>query len=377
MEGAGVLAVNRPKRILVAPLDWGLGHATRCIPIIRELQGRGSDVVIAADGRPFELLKKEFPALEFVRFPGFSIVYPEGNRIAWKIVSQIPKIIFSIFREHRELKAIVTDLKIDAVISDNRFGLFSNQVPSIFVTHQIEIAMPKGLQWAARIVYLMNKMIIRRYTECWIPDYADKENLSGNLSHHYPLPKNGTFIGPLTRFKRNTTIEKEFDILVLLSGPEPQRTTLETIIMEQLKASRFKTLVVRGVPEKSQHIKLSEWTTVVSSLDSESLNNAMLASDVIISRPGYSTIMDLDKLGKRAILIPTPGQTEQEYLAAEFKRQGVFCIQYQAHLSLNKALEDAKRYPGLASKDTISSNFNLCIERLLVRIERKQMAAAR
>ena len=332
--------------------------------------------MIAADGRPFELLKKEFPALTFVRFPGFSVVYPDGNRIAWKIMSQIPNIVVAIFREHRELKILLHDVTIDAVISDNRFGLFSKQVPCIFVTHQIGIAMPKRLQWAARIVYYLNKMMIGKYAECWIPDYAEEDNLSGKLSHYYPLPKNASFIGPLTRLKRKKNIEKEFDILVLLSGPEPQRTALESIIMEQLKSINKKSLVVRGIPEKSQHIKLSEWITVVSSLDSSSLNDAMLASDIIISRPGYSTIMDLEVLGKRAIFIPTPGQTEQEYLAAELQKSGKFFVQRQDQFSLNDALEGGKQFPGFAMKETRASEFSSCIERLLARIDREQVAAA-
>ena len=204
---------ERRTRILVAPLDWGLGHATRCIPIIRELLEHNTEVIIAADGRPYELLKKEFPALTSVRLPGFVIVYPEGDRIAAKIVSQIPKIIIAIFREHRALSNIIRDLKIDAVISDNRFGLFSKKIPCIYITHQIGIMMPKRLQWASRLMYYLNKALIQKYTACWIPDYAEKENLSGRLSHFYPLPKNATFIGPLTRFKKDVTIPKRIRYL--------------------------------------------------------------------------------------------------------------------------------------------------------------------
>jgi uncharacterized protein (TIGR00661 family) len=361
-------------RILVAPLDWGLGHAARCIPIIRELLEHNTEVIIAADGRPYELLKREFPTVNILRLPGFTIVYPEGNRITAKIVSQIPKIIAAIFREHRALSNIIRNLKIDAVISDNRFGLFSKQIPCIYVTHQIGIMMPEQLQWASRIVYHLNKALIRNYTECWIPDYKENDNLSGWLSHFYPLPKNATFIGPLTRFKKNSNIPKKYDILVILSGPEPQRTALENIMMEQLKTVQRKSLVVRGIPEKSQHIKLSEWISVVSSLDSEALNRAMLASDIIISRPGYSTIMDLDVLGKRAIFIPTPGQTEQEYLAAELKKSGKFYMQQQEKFSLIDALEQAKLYPGFSPRVSHTSTVKVSIEKLLERFQGEQIA---
>ncbi len=374
MEREKVLVVSERTRILVAPLDWGLGHATRCIPIIRELLEHNTEVIIAADGRPYELLKKEFPALTSVRLPGFVIVYPEGDRIAAKIVSQIPKIIIAIVREHRVLSNMIRDLKIDAVISDNRFGLFSKKIPCIYITHQIGIMMPKRLQWASCLMYSLNKALIQKYTACWIPDYAEKENLSGRLSHFYPLPENATFIGPLTRFKKDVTIPKEYDILVLLSGPEPQRTALENIIMEQLKTVQSRALVVRGIPEKSQLIKLSEWVSVVSSLESEALNRAMLASDIIISRPGYSTLMDLDVLGKRAIFIPTPGQTEQEYLAAELKKSGKFYMERQEHFSLIGALEQAKKYSGFSPRESHTSTVKASIEKLLDRFQEAQIA---
>ena len=359
------------KRILVAPLDWGLGHATRCIPIIRELLLQDADVIIAADKRPYELLKKEFPSLTFVRFPGFTVTYPDGDQIASKIIGQIPKMISGSFREHAALKKMIRELKIDAAISDNRFGLFSKKIPCVYVTHQICIMMPEQLQWASRFIYFLNKIIIERYTACWIPDDAGEDNLSGRLSHFYPLPQNASYIGPLTRFKKDSNAVKEYDVLVVLSGPEPQRTTLENIIMDQLKTVRCKSLVVRGIPEKSQHIKISESISVVSFLDSEALNRAMLASDIIISRPGYSTIMDLAALGKKAVFIPTPGQTEQEYLAAELVKNGKFCIQRQESFSLSSALEQAKQYPGFSERESSHSSPKDSIQKLISQLRGK------
>ncbi len=371
MEREKVLTLNPRARILVAPLDWGLGHATRCIPIIRELLEDGVDVIIAADGRPYDLLRKEFPALTFIRLPGFSIEYPERNQIVSKIIGQIPKIMAGIVREHRALKGLTKDLSIDAVISDNRFGLFLRNIPCIYVTHQIGIMMPGQLQWASRFVYFLNKTIIQKYTACWIPDYAGENNLSGRLSHFYPLPKNASFIGPLTRFKRNSTVAKEYDILVILSGPEPQRTVLENIVMEQLKTVPYKSLVVRGIPEKNQHIKFSESITAVSSLESEALNRAMLASDIILSRPGYSTLMDLEMLGKRAIFIPTPGQTEQEYLAANLLQKGTVYSHQQENFILVEALEKAKQYPGFSERKSDISTLKVHLEELIARVQEK------
>ena len=361
--------MSERKKILVAPLNWGLGHATRCIPIIKGLTDQGAEVIIAADGRPYDLLKREFPTHTFVRFPGFLATYPPDDRIVSTIIRQIPKLVRSFFREHRELKKIIHSLKIDAVISDNRFGLFTKKIPCIYISHQISIMMPKGLQWASYIVYHLNKGLIERYSECWIPDYADENNLSGKLSHRYSPPKNARYIGPLTRFKQKSNVQKEYDILALLSGPEPQRTILENILLEELKKVRCKSLVVRGIPEKTQRIKLSESISVISSLDSEGLNNAILASDIVISRPGYSTLMDLDALGKNAILIPTPGQTEQVYLAARLKDTGTFCVSDQENFSLSNALDEAHRYRGYPPRESHTSSLGVSIERLLRQIK--------
>src|SRR5208283_5433192 len=159
----------------------------------------------------------------------------------------------------------------------------------------------------------------------------------------------------------------------MLSGPEPQRTVLENIMMEQLKLVRRKSLVVRGIPEKTQHMKLSEWISVVSSLDSEALNRTMLAAEIIVTRPGYSTIMDLDVLGKRAIFIPTPGQTEQEYLAAELKRSGKFYIQEQDNFSLVDALEQVKHYPGFSPRESSTSTVKVSVEKLLEQLQGEQI----
>lgn len=360
--------MTRKKKILVAPLDWGLGHATRCIPVIKELLAQEAAVVIAADGRPYDLLKREFPSLEFIRLPGFAIKYPNGDGIAWEMIRQIPKIVFVTYKEHRTLRKLIRDSQFDAIISDNRFGLFSRNVPCAYITHQVRIIMPRQFEWASQLLYRLNKFMIERYSECWIPDYRGEENLSGKLSHGDPIPRNASFIGPLTRFKILPDMKKEFDVLVVLSGPEPQRTALENIVMEQLKSVKLNTLVVRGIPEKSQRIKLPESISVVSSLDSNALNAAMLTSDLIISRPGYSTVMDIAVLGCKAVLIPTPGQTEQEYLARELERKKLFCVQRQENFDLHEALNQSKNYTGFTRKDFDNSLLRVTVRRFLMRI---------
>jgi len=333
-------------RILVAPLDWGLGHATRCIPIIRELLAQNVEVILAADKRPYELFAKEFPELEILRLPGYTILYPRERKMVRGIIAQSPRILWSAISEHRSLRELIRRKKIDAVISDNRFGLFSRRIPSIYLTHQISISMPTRLRWLAGLVRHMHRLAIERYTECWIPDFAGAENLSGSLSHGCPLPVNASFVGPLSRFRRGTGGTEEFEVIAVLSGPEPQRTIFEEKVVEQLKSFRAKSLIIRGMPELTQRMRISDSLTVISHLDSSSLCAAIRSSTVVIARPGYSTLMDLAVLGKPAILVPTPGQTEQEYLAEALEEQGRFVIQNQNSLSIETAFKEAVRRGG-------------------------------
>ncbi|MFZ4620382.1 MAG: glycosyltransferase [Bacteroidota bacterium] len=335
---------------MIAPLDWGLGHATRCIPIINELLAKGIDVVIAADNRPAELLKKEFPDLEHIRFPGYTIDYPVNANMAWTMFRQLPKLFRGIAQEHAMLESMVTEHHIDAVISDNRWGVYSISVPSIYIVHQLRILLSKYLRWGQWIVDAANGRLIKRFGEVWIPDFPAADRLSGELSHDSLLPKNSFFIGPLSRLKKITSFKKELDILVIISGPEPQRTIFEKLITDQLKQTTMRALVVRGTPERMLKMKLSETLTLVSALTADELSEAIAASHIIISRPGYSTVMDLSFLGANAIFVPTPQQTEQEYLAERLKQQKICYSEQQDVFSLNRAVAQFNSYSGFSQQ---------------------------
>jgi uncharacterized protein (TIGR00661 family) len=357
--------MKRSPVVMVAPLDWGLGHATRCIPIINELLRQDAQVIIAAYGRSQDLLKKEFPSLKFVRLPGFLAAYPSHGNMALKMVASLPKIFATTLDEHSSLKKAIADMNLDAIISDSRFGLFSKKIPCVYLTHQTRIMMPPSLSWAERMVSAAHRSIIRRYRECWIPDTEGKENLSGDLSHYYPVPRNATFIGPLSRFNGKIEQQPEYEIVVILSGPEPQRSIIENRITEQLKSSAIKTLLIRGLPEQNQRIQLSDTLTVISALTSEKLLNVIAASNIIISRPGYSSIMDLNALRKKAIFIPTPGQTEQEYLARLFETRKIAYYETQDQFTLNRALDKSKEYTGFSGADTNQSRLSEKVQHLL------------
>jgi uncharacterized protein (TIGR00661 family) len=305
-------------RILICPLDWGLGHATRCIPIIKKYIEEGCEVMIAADGRSLELLQKEFPHLKFIRFPGYNISYSESISMALQMLLSSAKILWKIYQEHQKLKKILEDHQIDLIISDNRYGLWNKNVRSIFMTHQIMIKSTGKLKFLEPVLYRINQWFIKHYDECWIPDYEGEDNLSGDLSHLYPVPKNAKFIGPLSRLAHHqipSQREDEIELLIILSGPEPQRTILENKIINQLRNIKIKTVIVRGIPGSNDKLDVPYYIAMYSHLATEKMREAISNAKIIICRSGYSSIMDLAVLNKKAIFIPTPGQTEQEYLA--------------------------------------------------------------
>ncbi len=361
--------MSRKKRVLIAPLDWGIGHATRDIPIIRELLEQGASVVVAADNRPYELLQKEFPQLEFVRLPGYAITYQKKGSFAFAVMMQVPKMFRSGFREHRWLKEHLESLQINAIISDNRFGLFNKKIPSVFITHQVGIIMPPVFRFAEGLTCYLNRKIINRYDECWIPDFEGENSLSGELAHKYSKPKNAFMLGPLTRFKPLADVPKQYDILVIMSGPEPQRTIMEEMMIQQLKNLPEKSLIVRGVPEESHTFqKVSDHLETISFMTADELNRAVMASSLIISRSGYSTVMDLAALGKKAIFIPTPGQTEQEHLAWEFNRRKIYYAAQQDDFNIQKAMAEVVGYSGLQLPDNWKALLKERVKALLQRI---------
>lgn len=329
---------SKPK-ILVVPLDWGLGHATRCIPIIHTLLSQGCTVLLAGEGKAKNLLQNEFPDLVFLSLQGYRARYARKKwMLPFIMAAQIPKILFSIKKENRWLQAIVEKYSIDAVISDNRFGLYHPAIPSVFITHQLSIKTGLGRladQWLQKLNY----RFIHRFSECWVPDAEGKNNLAGSLSHPEKSPSLPVkYTGPLSRFAQSAD-ENAKHILLLLSGPEPQRTILENLLLQQLKKHSVPVVLIRGLPGSNEKIKAPSHVVVYNHLAAGALQQKISEASFIISRCGYSTVMDLAALQKKSILIPTPGQTEQEYLATHLMKMNfALCIE-QKKFDLSNALE--------------------------------------
>ena len=344
--------LSKKKTVLLVPLDWGLGHATRCIPLIRELQSNGCEVIVGAENNIRSLLEHEFQQLRFLPLPGYRIAYSKKRYwLPLKILLQIPKILYHIFLEHQWLKKVEKIYEIDAVISDNRFGLFHNRLPCIYITHQLLIKTGNFI--SQKIAQLTHYYFIRRYSACWVPDFAGKENVAGELSHPNRLPANICYIGCLSRFDQPIPLVKCRFLLIIISGPEPQRSIFEAIVLNQLKKFRGTAMLIRGLPgisEKKEEASSSKNdfpknVVIKNHLNAIQMNEAILESEWVVSRSGYTTIMDLLKLKKLAILVPTPGQTEQEYLAMYLMEKRLFFSVKQENFLLESVLEQAQDFP--------------------------------
>lgn len=331
-------------KVLVAPLDWGLGHATRCIPIIKELTDQGCTVIVAAGGAQKAVLREEFPDLTFVEIPGFWVGYGKNRAFTlFKIIFTIPKILIGIKRENEWLRLFAGREGLDLVISDNRYGLHGAGVFSVFMTHQLAIRSSFGgaadglLQW-------LNYAYIRRFSVCWVPDAAlGSESLAGKLSHPLRMPDiTVRYIGWLSRLEPATAEAPAgegggFDLLILLSGPEPQRTILEEMLLAQVSREMGRIVLVRGLPKGGAAVKSSEGLIVFDYLSAGELGRVIRQSKLVLARSGYSTVMDLVRMGKKAIYVPTPGQPEQEYLGRYLEERGLGVCMRQRGFVLEEA----------------------------------------
>ncbi|MCA6367146.1 MAG: glycosyltransferase [Cytophagales bacterium] len=362
--------MNRPFTVIVSPLDWGLGHATRCIPIIRAFLQRDWNVLIATSGGALQLLKLEFPQLTFFEIASYQPEYAKNGRLLPKLLLQSFKFVSAIRKEHRQLNQILQEHPVDLIISDNRFGCYSQNVKSIFVTHQINFVFRLPFKWASRLFSFWNQRKIKRFNECWVPDFPDRP-FSGDLSATNDLSV--VFVGPLSRF-HNPTQPKEFtyDLLVLLSGPEPQRTILEVLITHQLTKLDLKVMFVLGNPHAGDSVVSKGQVSRVGHLKEAELKCIIEESRFVVCRSGYSSILDLAALQKRnLIMIPTPGQPEQEYLAELLLHKNWVYTVPQKDFDLAMAIDQSVGFLGLNCGEVEGDLLQAAIDRLQSLFNRK------
>ena len=308
------------KNILVAPLNWGLGHAARCIPLIKELINQGYTPLLASDGNALNLLKKEFPNLIALELPSYEIEYAKkAKNFKWKLLKNSPKTINAIIEEKKLVKKWCEEYDLAGIISDNRLGVYNKKVPSVIITHQLRVLSGKTTWISSKL----HQRFIKKFNECWVPDFEKKPNLTGKLGHLKDASFTVKYLGPLSRLNILKT-EKKYDLMIILSGPEPQRTLLEDLLIKKIRFLNKKILFVKGLVSDKQVVSENEHITFYNFMTSVEIEKAFNESEIILCRSGYTTIMDLVKLNKKAFLIPTPGQTEQEYLARRLKKNGHF-----------------------------------------------------
>ncbi|MCQ2311299.1 MAG: hypothetical protein MJZ64_06090 [Paludibacteraceae bacterium] len=318
-------------KILIAPLNWGLGHATRCVALVRRYMSEGHEVVLGGDGESLVWLKRYFPNLRYVELASLELTYSKGKSQVWAMLRALPKLIRFSLEDEARLEQLLRTEPFDLVVSDNRFGLYSQRTRCVYMTHQLWIRLPRFWHWLEPLAARLHAQVYNKYSEVWVPDYEQK-GLSGILGHPKKVSDKVKYIGPLSRFgiyqlcsaqttmasaNNNGISQHQYHVVALLSGLEPQRSIFEQQVLAQMAQQTGKHLLVQGKVKKPftklQHGNI----TVVPWLGDDELAAALLGAEQIICRSGYSTIMDLERLGVlgKAVFYPTPGQPEQAYLA--------------------------------------------------------------
>jgi len=346
-------------RVLVSPLNWGLGHATRDIPVIRELLKNGHEVTVAATGSALLALRREFPDVAWIDAPDYTAPYGTGNHLLPRIVWNLPGLYRELAAERRCISRILAKDRYDLILSDNRLGMYSESVPSLFITHQLHFHFPPVI-WPVEITaLLLNRLLHGKYARIIVPDNPPgPAALAGKLSR--PILRSSMehcfFTGILATAEKRDLAE-DLDYLFIISGPEPQRTLFEQIVLPRLPDLPGRKVVLLGSPGKGATTVPDPETTVIGYADTEEKIALLNRAKFIVCRSGYTTMMELAEVQKRnALLVPTPGQTEQEYLAAYYRERGWFFSQEQGRLDLVSDIKKAEGFAGFPAMPETAGN---------------------
>lgn len=335
-------------RVFYATLNMGLGHATRSLPLMREFRDQGWEVLLGSSGRSLAFLRRELPECPYVQTPDYAIEYSRGEGLLLKLALQAPRLARMIRAENRCCRRVVAEFKPDLIVSDHCYGMYHPQVPSYFISHQIYFALPPALERLEGLPAQLNFHYHRQYRRVIIPDLPGPRGglLSGKLSR-LPHDRNRYVYGGLLSSVCKYSGDESLDLLVTISGPEPQRTLLEEKILAGIDRVPGRKVVVLGKSESADLLLDRPDLKIYAHLPRETMSRLFNQARMVVSRPGYSTLMELAELGKPALLIPTPGQTEQTYLAEYMLENRWFYSVSQAQLELPRDLETARQYPGL------------------------------
>ncbi len=335
-------------KVLFGICSWGLGHATRDLPLIEVMLKAGHELTLVGRGRSLELLKKELKErCSYHNIPDYSSPYSKRDFFVAKFVSYFPIYINEIIKEHKRIKELTRDEKYKRIISDNRFGVYHSEVPSYFISHQLRFIAPGRIRPFEMATERFNYSFKKSFSKFLVPDYQEN-SLSGELSHNLKYFKESKveYLGVLSSIKKKS-LGEDIDYFISLSGCEPQRTILEKKILKQAPLLKGKIIIALGKPEDSRQ-KVVNHLHIFGYLGRKRQEEIMNRSKLVITRPGYTTLMELAMLEKKALFIPTPGQTEQTYLADYHKKKGNFYSINQERLNLVKDVKEAKTYRGVS-----------------------------
>lgn len=301
------------RNILLSPLDWGLGHAARCVPLIRDFLSKGKSVTVFASPLLNHYLRSRFPQIKYIDDSTEPISYGLKGFDFFELV-HVARLMKSRSKTERKLcEELCLQGQFDLVVSDNRYGFYSDNVKSVLVTHQLLPVPPRLLKIGMPLLQRFLNKTFLRFAEVWVPDLAKPPGLAGVLSHPKTVLSNVKYIGLLSRFsgkKCTSETRKAGSILVITSGPAEHRLQMADLFSAEL-SDRGHRILIAGIRFQTTHSDVSCY----ESPSDEELFCLMAESEIIVTHSGYSSVMDLFTIGRSAVLIPTYGQTEQEYLA--------------------------------------------------------------
>ncbi|MGH8215001.1 MAG: glycosyltransferase [Rhodanobacteraceae bacterium] len=348
------------RRILYGVYHWGLGHATRSLGLIQALLERGDEVTILMQpGAGMSLLQSELgDACEYFPFRDTPAPFSRYPVVFYlRMTAAMPWVLAGYRREHRVTEKLVAERHFDCVVSDSRFGVWSSEVPSYCIFHSIHQVVPFFSRFTERVTEWGQRDLLKGFTKILIPDVADNGGLSGWLGHDPDFDWGEgrlVHIGPLSSVPR-MDVEQDIDVFFSVSGIEPQRGLLEDLVLAALPRLSGKIVVTLGRPKNDGERREIAGATVHGYLNRERQAEMLNRAKLVMTRSGYTTLMELAGLGRRALFVATPGQSEQEYLARFHRERGHVWSVEQKHLDIPRDLERARAANGIPRMDTTAS----------------------
>lgn len=337
-------------KILFAASSWGLGHATRDLILIQALMDAGHSVTVLSTDRALKLLRGELAdQCDYIDLPDIPKALGHTSASFYlKMTMALPLVFRTFRREHRFVDELCRAGKCDRIVSDSRYGVWSRDVPSYHLMHTLHQISPFRVRLVEHVIESIQRGLLSGAKKVLIPD-QEENGLAGELCHDLVAFRRDQieYLGILSSVLR-MPVEQDIDYFITVSGVEPQRSILEKKVLRQARELDGRVVITLGRPDLpfsvSDDGRLAIYSFLGRRRQAEMLNRAR----TVVSRSGYTTLMELAELGKRALMVPAVGQSEQEYLAGLHERRGTMHSVPQSRLNLARDLRDAERYPGLS-----------------------------